>query len=170
MALALESWTWRADRLERPLYARAEPKPSAFGVEGGPPTADLVVAGMNEKFDDFDYKTTPRVWIELKERGTWWGVTPGLAAKAFGTSNNGIRSDLEKWKDVRGRGDVVLVCQITMHDGTYKEGLPESWTKQLDDIAGQYDRAVPARCVGFEIAGKDRVRWTRFDAFMVNPG
>lgn len=174
MAQALESWTWRVDRLGWPMDVRAEAKPVDFDLASGPPSADLVVARMRDDLKDFDYKARPRVWIELKERGTWWGTSAGAAAKAFGTANNGLLSDLEKWSGVTGDGEVVLVCQITSHDGSYTDRLPpETWRKQLDDIASRYERAIE-RCVGYEIAGQidghDRVRWARFDAFIVNRG
>ena len=168
MALALESWTWREDRQAWPVYVQPEAKPAAFDL-AGPATVDLVVARVNSALNDFDYRARPRVWIELKERGTWWGTSAGDAAKAFGTANKGLLSDLEKWKGVKAEGEVVLVCQVTMHDGTYKDRLPQTWKDQLAIVAKQYERVVE-RCVGFEIAGQDRVRWTRFDAFIVNRG
>ena len=170
MALALESWTWRADQLSCPMYVRPEAKTADFFLDNGPSSADLLIAPVNKELTDFDYKARPRVWVELKERGTWWGTSPGYAAKAFGTANNGLLSDLEKWQGVRSQGDVVLVCQITMHDGTYEDRLPQSWHEQLANIALQHDRAIEPRCVGYELAGENRVRWTRFDAFIANCG
>src|SRR5262245_35276901 len=56
MALAIESWTWRADQLDPPFYVRAEAKPRDFGLT--PPTADLVVAQMKKDFTDFDHDAT----------------------------------------------------------------------------------------------------------------
>jgi hypothetical protein len=103
MALALESWTWRADRQTKPMYVLPEAKPRDFEIDDGPSSADLLVAPVNKSLNDFDYKARPRVWIELKERGTWWGVKPGGAAKAFGTANHGLWSDIEKWQNVKGR-------------------------------------------------------------------
>lgn len=170
MAQALESWSWREDQLETPHYVLAEAKPADFGVEAGPASADLVVARMAPDFEDFDYAARPRVWIELKERGTWWGETPGAAAKAFGTANKGLWSDLEKWKGVTGEGEVVLVCQVTVHDGSYTERLPASWQEQLDRVIEQHEHAIAPRTVGYELAGEDKVRWARFDAFVVNRG
>jgi hypothetical protein len=128
-----------------------------------------VVARVNGKLDDFDYQAKPRLWIELKERGTWWGAGNADAAKAFGTANHGIWSDLEKWESVTDKGESVLVCQVTMHDGSYNERMPASWRAQFDQIAQKYEHAIE-RCVGYEIAGEDKVRWARFDACIVNRG
>lgn len=164
MAAALESWSWRADLQDSPVWVRAEMKPAKFGVRGGPPSSDLVVARVNETFTDFDYTTRPRVWIELKERGTWWGN----AAKALGTANNGLYSDLEKWSKVTDAGEVVLICQITSHDGSYRERLPTDWSDQLDEIAKKHERAMTPRSVGFELPGSDCIRWARLDAFLLN--
>jgi hypothetical protein len=137
--------------------------------------SDLVVAPWQSEVQDFDYGARPRVWIELKQRATWWGMTPGATAKAFG-------SDLEKWKGVTGEGEVVLVCQISLHDGTESETLPASWQEELDSLAKQYEHATMPRIVGYEIApsrrdvrtggtaSEQRVRWARFDAFVVNRG
>jgi len=64
--------------------------------------ADAVIFKRNsvlwceKSLNDFDYKERPRVWIELKERGTWWGVKPGGAAKAFLISS--------RYGDVRPQG------------------------------------------------------------------
>ena len=97
-----------------------------------------------------------------------------VRALVLALANNGLASDLDKWKDVKGDGEVVLVCQITMHDGTYDESLPETWQSQFDEIAKEHKRI--SRSVGYEIpgtdekSGKDRVRWAHFDAFIVNPG
>lgn len=169
MALAIESWSWRADKLAEPVYVRPETKPRDFGLDQAPPQADLVVARMKSDFSDFDYKAKPRLWIELKERGTWWGETEGYAKKAFGTANNGLRADLTKWSGVKESGNAVIVCQVTTHDGTYENQLPKSWAAQFDEIARDYARALKPRCVGYELKG-DAVRWTRFDAFIVSRG
>jgi hypothetical protein len=174
MALAIESWSWREDQKDWPAYVWPEAKPKAVGFTGAPPTADLMVGRMNDTYTEFDTDARPRLWIELKERSTWWGTTPGRAAKAFGTGNNGIQHDLEKWHGVKGRGEVVVVSQVSTHDGTYQECFPKSWLDELDDIASKYERAIEPRCVGYEIAGRDettgrdRVRWARFDAFVLS--
>lgn len=169
IALALESWTWRADRLANPMDILSEAKPRDFGIKDGPPSADLLVAPVNKMLNDFDYTARPRVWIELKERGTWWGTKAGRAAKAFGTANNGLWSDLKKWQNVKGRGEIVLACQITSHVGTYNDRLPETWRKELEDIAAKFDH-VMKRCVGSELPGDGVVRWTWLDCFAINLG
>lgn len=169
MAQALESWTWRADLWESSIGVLPEAKPRDFGIDAGPPTADLLVTRWDTNSKRFDTTARPRVWIELKERGTWWGETGGAAAKAFGIANDGLLSDLAKWERVKESGEVVLACQLTTHDGSYDERLPRAWQEQFDAIATRCDRAIE-RTVGFPIAGVDQVRWARFDAFIVNRG
>jgi hypothetical protein len=171
MALALESWAWRADLQAHPMDVLPEAKPCDFGLDNAPPSADLLIAPVNGELNDFDYAKTPRVWLELKERGTWWGTKKGHAAKAFGTANSGLWSDLHKWKTVAGRsGEVVLACQITSHVGTYSDRLPDTWLKELEAIGAEYEHAIDPRCVGSELPGKDVVRWTRFDSFVISAG
>lgn len=98
-----------------------------------------------------------RVWIELKIRGTWWGA----AAKAFGSSNDGLHADLAKWDGLPSEDEAVLICQVTHHDGTEHQQLSPDWKAELDKI-GSAHPSVATRIVGFEIPGQaEAIRWAR---------
>lgn len=92
-ALALESWCWQFNLPY--FWCATEPKPKNAGIGNSDKSTDLVVAPGSQR--KMNLKAGPRVWIEIKERGTWWD---GNANKALGTANRGLLSDLTKWNDV----------------------------------------------------------------------
>src|SRR5947208_2580977 len=68
-ALALESWCWRTD-LPEPTWLLSEVKPSAHGVGETKQSIDLLIARWLQDKDDVSHDP-PRIWVEIKERGTW---------------------------------------------------------------------------------------------------
>jgi hypothetical protein len=84
------------------------------------------------------------VWIEIKERGTWWG-NPW---KALCEEGRGLSTDIEKWSAVKWEdGDIVLACQIVAHDAEEgcRDALPDTWQAVLDKIHAEHPRFVPTR-------------------------
>lgn len=143
-ALALESWCWRQDHPE-PVWVFSEVKPRDHGIGTGRDSVDLMVARWSES-ERRVQREPPRIWIEIKERGTWWGSP----AKAFGDANAGLRSDLAKWREANWLpGDTVLACQIIAHDADANASchLPENWSTALNTIAEEFPRYVPTRSV-----------------------
>lgn len=145
-AIALESWCWRLD-LPATTWVLTEVKPRDHGVGEGKQSMDILVGC----WDDGQKRIcpdSPRVWIEIKERGTWWAGGPRKALCEEGRSFGG---DLEKWKHVRWeQEDVVVAGQIISHDapGGSQEPLPETWRHVLDEIGQRFPRFVPTRSVG----------------------
>jgi len=146
-AAALESWCWREGPV--PYGVLPEAKPSDFGLSLERPV-DLLVAPWDREKRALKLTGGPRAWIELKERGTQWGTNP---AKAFGASNHGLLSDLEKlgsekWAD----DDVALACQIVSHVGDMEESIEPKWQEALDGYsAGAHKLLRQTPAVGFPL-------------------
>ncbi|WP_248345788.1 hypothetical protein [Anaeromyxobacter paludicola] len=164
-ATALESWCWRAD--DSGFGVLPEARFSDFGLRTDQ-AADILVAPWNSKEGSIRRDEYPRVWVELKERGTWWGGP----AKAFGPANKGLLSDFEKletqaWSD----DEVAIACQIVTHDGTIDERLPRSWLDALNGFEMKHRRMAHHAAVGFPLGrdaeGVPRVRWTSLYFFQV---
>ena len=168
-ALALESWAWRQDLpINFGVLPEAKPKNVGFGDDGA--AADLLVAPFRN--GRVDVTATPRVWIELKERHTWWGNVN----KALGASNAGLEKDLHKW-DGKGIGwgdeDIVVACHITTHEGCAtndEDPFPEPWQEGLDQHPRYQSERINdlPRIVGYPL-GDDRVRWARMDFYQIHP-
>lgn len=129
IVLALE--TWARSRKRSPGYGvAAEQKPRAYALSQSRASTDILLAPWDNKLGRLSMTAAPRVWLELKSRGTWWGP----AAKALGTANAGLAKDLAKWDNVPWTpGDLVLCCHLTTHDGSGGLQLPKDWQEQLDE-------------------------------------
>jgi hypothetical protein len=105
-ALALESWCWRLD-LPEPTWVRTEVKPKDYGVGATGQSIDVLVGRWSQEAQSL-INEPPMVWIELKERATWWG-NPWKALCEDGRS---LGHDLAKWRAAAWRpGDIVLACR-----------------------------------------------------------
>jgi hypothetical protein len=125
----------------------------------------LVIAQRDADTGKADLTNGPRVWVELKERGTWWGNP----AKAFGEANNGLRSDLKKWTGAAWTDrDVVAACQIISHRGLPSEPLPKSWREELDAIAVTNPRCLPTRSVGCPSWDCKEILWATIELFNIH--
>src|SRR5262249_11596526 len=144
---ALESWCFRLD-LPEPTRVLSEVKPKNHGINGASGSVDLLVARWSDE-EQRIIKEPPRVWIELKERGTWW---VGGASKPLRQKDRSLYADLHKWKKASWLpGDVVVACQIISHEaeGVSTEPLPLEWRQVLDDIHSEFPRFLPPRSVGY---------------------
>jgi hypothetical protein len=178
IAMALESWCWMRDnQLNKQFGIMAEAKPKNFEFRSdetikkiGDVAADILIAPWSDEDNKISLIETPRIWIELKTRATWWGESKGSVAKAFGESNGGLKHDIKKWHSFQEVGNGVIVCHITSHKGSWNDTLPETWKAELDDITNKYG-LVPPITVGFPIPdkGKEKYYWTRMDCFLVSP-
>lgn len=166
--LALESWCWRTD-LPEPTWVRSEVKPRDHGIGGTKQSIDLLVARWDDTTGDIR-PDPPRVWVEIKERGTWWG-DPGKALREEG---RGLAADIAKWRDAEWQdGDIVVACQIVAHDAPADsyDPIPTNWKAVLDDIATTAPRFLPTRSVGCRAfspdAGEPINRYATIDFFTV---
>lgn len=144
-ALALESWCWRLD-LPEPTWVLTEIKPRDFAIGETKQSVDFLVGRWIESQRDLS-PDPPRVWLEIKERGTWWGNP----YKALCEENRSLGGDLNKWTETPWKeGDVVISGQIISHDapGGSLEPLPENWLQVLNDISEKFPRFLPSRSVG----------------------
>ncbi len=169
LAMAIEDWAW-GRRARGALAVDAEVKPRDFGLCKSRDSVDLVVGPRGENGLDLK-KAGPRVWLELKDRATWW-TSP---AKGLGVANSGLAWDLEKWKGTRWKArDVVLACHLLAHNGTATERLPASWSAALQQVgrsAVRFRGRAPV-VVGYPLTpGKPAkgVRWLRLDVFQLYP-
>jgi|GEM_PF-4655077 len=138
-AMALESWAWSIDSANN---SNAEIKNGISGEYGvytevklgqTDSRVDLLVAPWPA---EKKHSGPPRVWIELKERGTWWGN----ANKALGEANQGLRHDLKKLVQYEkfDDADSVLLCHLVSHETPGDSGdgtLPEKWSAAFADDA-----------------------------------
>lgn len=69
---AIEAWCWSLDA-PQDFWPRPEVKPREFGRGKSQQTPDIVVAPIGKDGEGFESAAGPRVWLEIKERGTWWG-------------------------------------------------------------------------------------------------
>jgi hypothetical protein len=113
---------------------------------------------------------TPRVWVEIKERGTPWGDP----RKALCENSRSLDSDIAKWRNARWQnGDVVVACQIIAHDALADnfEPIPQNWRNILDRIHVDSPRFLPTRSVGFRTfspeAGEHINRYASIDFFTI---
>lgn len=164
-ATALESWCWRS--ADRGFGVLPEAKLSAFGLTGGQ-AVDLLVAPWNAAGGSVRSDEYPRVWIELKERGTWWGGP----AKAFAAANHGLLLDFEKLEGQSwGEDEVAIACQIVTHDGTADDRIPTDWLEALRGFETKRRRMAHEAAVGFPLGrdaeGVPRVRWASLFFFHV---
>lgn len=173
MMMALEGWTWSKGVIEKGLGVGVEMKPKQLGLHWSGRLVDLYVGPWGEKGPFQCDHESPRVWIELKTRATWWrgGVAKALA---------GLKKDLEKWAGLATEGETVLVCQITTHNGHETEHLPKHWEKGLDEIPKRHKRlhkpfsvALPLHTYASRKTAKRKdwepatMRWVRLDCFLV---
>lgn len=151
-AAALENWCWRQGPVTYGVLPEA--KPVDFGLSLERPV-DLLVAPWDDEARELKPAGGPRVWIELKERGTWWGNGP---AKAFGTGNHGLLSDLAKLSSEKWAADEsALACQIVSHVGTQAETIDPGWLKALESYSTPQHKLVRhTRAVGFPLPGAAR--------------
>jgi len=166
--LALESWCWRSD-LPEPTRVRSEEKPRNHGVGASPKSVDLLISQRSD--DAGDMLPRPRVWVEIKERGTWWGN----ARKALGESNRGLWSDLRKWQGVSwARDDVVVACHILTHEASPDKSvaIPPPWAAAFEEAAAEFPRYVPTLTVRYPCAnsGSQKVveRYASIDFFTIH--
>jgi hypothetical protein len=164
LAAALESWAWSWDLPSFGILPEAKPRDFKIaGAESG--AVDLVVAPWDNKQGKILFDQQPRTWIELKERGTWWGDP----AKALGKANHGLWTDLEKWANIKWKNDdVVVACQITVHDGSRSESIPDNWEKAFEQVAKKYPRYLKPCIVGYPLK-ENHIRWARIDCFTIHP-
>lgn len=164
-ALALENWCWQFNLPY--FWCKTEPQPRDVGIgdQKSKKSTDLVVAPGSSS--GIDINAGPRVWVEIKERGTWW---QGNVNKGLGTANDGLLKELSKWKDQSFQDfDAVLACHIVTHDGTNDEHLPRGWLEKLEEIAERHERLMEPHIVGFPLSEK-AVRWARMDLFVIHMG
>jgi hypothetical protein len=163
---ALDGWCCQIPSMGS-VGVLSEVKPKSYGVGNTNHSFDLVIGLKNPKTGAVDLGFGPRIWIELKERGTWWG---GNAAKAFGEGNSGVRTDLKKWRaGLWSADDVLAACQIITHRGNALEILPAEWKRELDSIAKTNPRCVPTRSVGCPSWNSNEVLWTTMEFFQILP-
>ena len=172
---ALQAWCWTYE-LPRDFWVVAEAKPRDYNLGDTGQAPDILVAPWSDENNCMDYESGPRVWIEIKERGTWWNN----AAKGYGEGNHGLRHDLAKWDESTWspQDDIVLVCQITAHESEWTramEPFPKDWIDVLEDIATTHPRYVPSRTVAYPCWGDPTqhgsarwVRWARMDFFTIH--
>jgi hypothetical protein len=171
-ALALESWamSFTPPMPTKFYWVVPEAKPRDAGLGTSAQAVDLAVVPHSHERDGQDMEATPRVWIEIKERGDWWGN----ADKAFGTANRGLRTDLIKWHSVPWTSDdVVVASQLLSCIGTWdgaNDGLPDTWCTALDAVAAEYPRFVPPRVVGYAVPAEapKAIRWVRLEVFTIH--
>ena len=144
--LAVESGCWRMD-LPEATWVNSEVKPRDHGVGDGKQSIDLLVARWCEQTDCV-HAEPPRLWIEIKERGTWWGDP----RKALCQESGSVACDIEKWRQAPWKpADVVVACQIVAHDAEENnyEPLPQNWRTVLDEIHAGAPRFLPTRSVQY---------------------
>jgi hypothetical protein len=97
---ALESWCWQLGHpgVDTWVLTEAKPRDHCKFVTSSE-SVDLVVGEWSGQA-----LTTPRIWIELKQRGTWWGGGPKKAL-------DGFVSDLHKWEQLVGP-KMILLSQV----------------------------------------------------------
>ena len=171
VALALENWCWvfRGGGPRADIGFVTEARPARFGL-GGPPKGaiDLLVGPWSDEIDGIASDATPRVWIELKNRGDWWAGTP---VKVFGAANSGLAKDLEKWDAVRWTpDDVALAFQLLSYRKTYDEPhLEPEWLSALADAAGGRKPFVEPLVVGYPLDQEIRdCIFLRVDVFPIH--
>lgn len=173
---ALQAWTWAWER-DRAYWVASEIKPREWsvGVDSGE-AVDVLIAPWreDETSPGWDQEEGNRVWLELKERGTWWG-NPG---KALGTSNGGLYKDLEKWRRAQWTSrDAVYACHLLTHEcDRASDGanpIPSEWDAALRDVRDEHPSVGEPFIVGSPCesttAGNRRARWVRLDIFALNP-
>ena len=183
MALALEAWCWssRAELGYQALVEQSAARIRRAGTrrrENIHKRFDLVVVPELEGEDKPDFKSGPRVWVELKERATWWD----RADRAMLQPTNSLLADVHKWRAIDwSDDDVVLVCQVLLWEAPYDESLDSEWLDALAEVArrGECKRvpggAEPVIEVGYPIPERAaasevyNVQWARLDAFQVHP-
>jgi hypothetical protein len=172
-ALAIENWAWVRRPPDELVAFAVEPKPSDYSPCGvrlndqsrGTPdrhAADLLVGPWSDEVGGVSLDRGPRVWIELKVRGTWWsGGVPKLLA--------GLYSDLEKWR-VDGDDDAVLICHITSTEAGWDEPFSDDLVRALNECG-----PIQTTIVGYEIPRREKrhegingeiYRWARMDCFV----
>lgn len=168
--LALESWCWRSD-LPEPTWVQSEKKPSNYWVGTTRESVDLLVGRWSE--ERAEILPGPRVWIEIKERGTWWGD----ARKGLGASNGGLRSDLMKWRDTRwADDDVVIACHVLSHDATrgISTPIPPAWAAVFEEVTAGFPRYLPTLSVCYPCVspetGEAVDRYASIDFFTICQG
>jgi hypothetical protein len=167
-ALALESWCWRMD-LPEPTWVLSEVKPRDHGVGESKRSMDILVGRWLED-EQIVSRDHARVWLELKERGTWWGDP----WKALCEEKRSVCADIDKWKDAPWQGvDVVVACQIISHDASAGslETLPPDWREVLEEIDRKFPRLLPPRSVCCpsisSISGKPVDRFATIEFFTI---
>jgi hypothetical protein len=163
---ALDKWHWASD-LKRQFGVLSEVKPRDVGLGAGSGSVDVVIAPRQAGSEWASAERTPRVWIELKERGTWWEGGPGKALQESGRS---LAADLAKWAHIPWSGDdVVAVCQIISHRSQDEDAcLPKRWSELLDSTAVTSPRCVPSRSVGYPLAGVGGTLWATMEILLAH--
>jgi hypothetical protein len=152
---ALESWCWQLGHPGSDAWVLTEVKPREYDLGTSAESVDLVVG---EWSDQKAKLVPPRIWIELKERGTWWGGGPKKALAGF-------VSDLQKWQDVAwAPEDIVVAGLIILHDAEQDSliALPEDWSKELAATAKQFPMVINSRSVCYPCVRYDGAKKHRF--------
>ena len=161
LALAIENWSWSYTATgsnDTSFGVEPERKLKSVGLEDHGIQADLHVAPWDDDSDCFLKGGTPRVWVELKQRGTHWESPE----KAYGPANSGIEKDFRKWEKVNlnAETDAVVFCQILTHIGTNDEELESGWRDKLVGLAEYFEYSLlDDLTVGFELPGENRILW-----------
>ena len=161
IALAIENCSWShtaTGPIDTSFGVEPERKLKSVGLKDHGIQADLHVAPWDDDSDSFLKGGTPRIWIELKQRGTHWESPE----KAYGTANHGIASDFQKWEkvDLAPDTDAVVFCQILTHVGTGDEDLKPGWSDKLEGLAEDFEYSLlDDLTVGYELPGEDCILW-----------
>jgi hypothetical protein len=160
---ALESWTYS---IGLPSFGvLPEAKPRRFGLTTSKQSADILIAPWDNQTANFS-SNTPRLWIDIKERGTWW---PN-ARKAFGMHNQGLRHDLAKWSSTNwSEGDIVMCAHILLNDGPLEVPVPEDWLAELTSISREYELYKSFTISHPRNEAESNHRFARLDFFIVHP-
>jgi hypothetical protein len=143
--LALDSWCWRFD-LPQPTRILSEEKPRNYGIGDSAGSVDILVGCCSTQRNELS--PGPRIWVEIKERGTWWNN----ARKGLGEANKGLRSDLLKWRDAPwSASDVVVACHILSHEAKCgsSEPIPPDWAAAFEEVSDGFPRFMPTLSVCF---------------------
>jgi hypothetical protein len=164
--IALESWCWRWD-LPEETWVLPEAKPRDYGVGTSRESIDLLVAPWDE--NSRCMRKEPRVWIEIKERATWWG-DPWKAL-------NGLEVDLAKWSDAEWQqNDFVVACQILLHDSEPISSCPapEDWRRVLNELTRGFRPFLGTRSVCYPCYSPEKKsvihRSASIDFFTIHDG
>ena len=178
MVSALQAWTWSFQRVqEYAVECEIKPKNHLPTEDGSQESVDILVAPWDADANDWNRKTGDRVWVELKERGTWWGGPN----KALGAANAGLMKDLHKWGKDNAEWsdrDTVLACHLVTHEGEYPNDpthpLPPNWEDALDQVrdSPEYTCVGSPFVVGYPCESRKMngkwarwARWVRMDVF-----